>query len=198
MSKIYKFDEVLNDLMDYFILGDPDCLLSYQHKHHLPVDLLTEFTTEETGDQVVADGIIVPLAGVQNYPYTIYFNLSNDTPELLKEGNHLQIRQGGYCLKVENNQLYLFTMPYLKQYNADKVKALKKNKTATISLQNGWYLVEVLAGETIQEIELTNKNGQKIKHQSLEPTFEFIITPSAHQPISTADIGYMFKIETTE
>ncbi|SOD11594.1 hypothetical protein [Pedobacter xixiisoli] len=198
MSKVYKFDEVLNDLMDYFILGDPDYLLNYQRDHNLPEDLLTEFTTKATGDQVVEDGIMVPLAGVENYPYIIYFNLSNHTPELLKEGNKLQVRQDGYCLKVENNQIYLFTMPYLRQFTADKVETLKRNRTATISLENGWYSVEVLGGETIQEMELTDKDGQIAKYQYLEPTFEFIITPSPIKPKYTADISYFFKIETSE
>lgn len=68
MSKVYKFDEVLNDLVDYFILGDPDHLLTYQRNNNLPEDLLTEFTTKETGDKAVVDGVIVPLAGVENYP----------------------------------------------------------------------------------------------------------------------------------
>lgn len=197
MHKIYKFDEVLNDLMDYFILGDPDYLLSYQQQQHLPIDLLTEFTTKDTGDQAVTDGAIVPLAGVANHPYTICFNLSNDSPILLKDGNKLQIRQAGYCLKVEHNRLYLFTMPYLRQFTAEKVELLKKNRTATISLENGWYNVEVLGGETLQEIEIEDQDGQKIKYTSLEPTFEFVIKPSQTKPVSTADIGYNFKIEIT-
>lgn len=50
--------------MDYFIL-DPDCLLSYKNDNNLPEDLLTEFTTKETGDKVVEDGIIVPISGVK-------------------------------------------------------------------------------------------------------------------------------------
>src|SRR6218665_1352709 len=74
---LYKFDEVLNDLMDYFILGDPGYLLQYKIENNLPDDLLTEFTTEETGDQVVEEGVMVPMIGIENYPYTVYFNLSD-------------------------------------------------------------------------------------------------------------------------
>lgn len=64
----YKFDEVLNDLMDYFILGDPDYLLQYKIAQGLPDDLLTEFTTKETGDDVVKQGVMIPMTGVENYP----------------------------------------------------------------------------------------------------------------------------------
>lgn len=198
MIKVYKFNEILNDLMDYFILGDPDYLLNFQQEHQLPTDLLTEFTTKVSGDQVVEDGIIIPLAGVENYPYTIYFNLSNETPELLRQGNQLQVKQEGYRLKVENRQIYLYTMPYLRNFTAAKVDALKKQRTATIPLENGWYSVDVLGGETMQDIEIVNKHGEKIKHQSLEPTFEFIIKPSPNKPLYTGDIGYSFKIDTSE
>lgn len=181
MKRLYKFEEVLNDLMDYLILGDPDCLFSYKNKNNFPDDLLTEFTTNETGDKVVEDGIIVPLSGVENLPYTIYFNLSGDTPELLKDGNKLQVQQDGYCLKVENGQIYLFTMPYLRKFTAEQIGNLKKFRTATIKLENGWYSVSVLGGQTIQQ-------------SGLEPTFEFIIKPSIDKPKYFADISYSFAI----
>ncbi len=73
---IYKFTEELNDLMDYFILADPFTLLDYKKKNNLPNDLITNFTTTEYGDEVVRGGTMIALSGVQNYPYTIYFNLT--------------------------------------------------------------------------------------------------------------------------
>jgi len=185
MTKLYKFDEILNDLMDYFILGDPNCLLTYKNENNLPDDLLTEFTTEETGDKVVEDGIIVPLSGVENLPYTIYFNLSDATPELLKDENKLQIRQDGYCLKVENEEIYLFTMPYLRKFTEDQIENLKKNRKATLKLENGWYSVSILGGLTNQQTEL-------------EPTFEFIIKPSKDKPKYSADIAYSYAIQIDE
>jgi hypothetical protein len=184
--------------MDYFILGDPDYLLSYKNDNNFPDDLLTEFTTKETGDEVVKQGIIVPLSGVVNLPYTIYFNFSGTTPELLKNKNQLQVRQDGYCLKVENGQIYLFTMPYLKHFTKDKLEALKKYKTATIQLANGWYSVSVLGGQTIQQTEITDKDGHKSMHTGFEPTFEFIITPTADKPKYSADIAYSFGIKSNE
>lgn len=185
MTKLYKFDEILNDLMDYLILGDPNCLLTYKNENTLPDDLLTEFTTKETGDKVVEDGIIVPLSGVENLPYTIYFNLSDTTPELLKDGNKLQVRQDGYCLKVENEEIYLFTMPYLRKFTEEQIENLKKFRKATIKLENGWYSVSVLGGQTLQQ-------------SGLEPTFEFIIKGSIGKPKYSADISYSFEIQTDE
>lgn len=192
---IYKFDEVLNDLMDYFILGDPDYLLQYKKQHNLPDDLLTEFTTEETGDRAVEQGVIVPMIGIENHPYTIYFNLSENVSELMKPENVLQHKRDGYCLKVNNGRIYLYTIPYLRDFTEAKVEALKKYKQATIALPNGWYTVAVLAGLTHQLIEIETATGEIEKIESMEPTFEFVLKPSAEKPEYTADFNYQFRVE---
>lgn len=192
---IYKFDEVLNDLMDYFILGDPDYLLQYKKQHNLPDDLLTEFTTEETGDIAVEQGVIVPMIGIENHPYTIYFNLSENVSELMKPENVLQHKRDGYCLKVNNGRIYLYTIPYLRDFTEAKVEALKKFKQATIALPDGWYTVAVLAGLTNQMTEIETATGEIEKIESMEPTFEFILKPSAEKPEYTADFNYQFRVE---
>ena len=192
---IYKFDEVLNDLMDYFILGDPDYLLQYKRQHNLPDDLLTEFTTEETGDRAVEQGVIVPMIGIENHPYTIYFNLSENVSELMKPENVLQHKRDGYCLKVNNGRIYLYTIPYLRDFTEAKVEALKKYKQATIALSNGWYTVAVLAGLTHQLTEIETATGEIEKIESMEPTFEFILKPSAEKPEYNADFNYQFRVD---
>ncbi|ABQ07155.1 hypothetical protein [Flavobacterium johnsoniae] len=195
---VYKFDEVLNDLMDYFILGDPDYLLQYKIENDLPDDLLTEFTTEETGDQVVEQGVIVPMIGIENYPYTIYFNLSDETPELLKAENEVQHQRDGYCLKVVNGRIYLYTIPYLRDFTETKVGLLKKYKHASIELPNGWYTVTILAGLTKQLLEAEMVSGKIEEFESMEPTFEFVLKPSAEKPEYAADFTYPFKVEIDE
>lgn len=192
---LHKFDEVLNDLMDYFILGDPDYLLQYKIQHKLPDDLLTEFTTEETGDQVVEQGVMVPMIGIENHPYTIYFNLSGETPELLKPENEIQHQRDGYCLQVVNGRIYLYTIPYLRNFTEATVEALKKFKNATIELPNGWYTVSILAGLTKQWIEIETVSGEMKGFESMEPTFEFVLKSSAEKPDYTADFNYQFKVE---
>ena len=110
---IYKFTEVLNDLVNYFILGDILLLDNWKRANHLSDDLAMEFTTNENGDRVFAEGIVIPMTGIENYPYTTLFNLSGDRPELCKEKNRLQFRKSGYSLKVAHNMLLLFTWPIL-------------------------------------------------------------------------------------
>ena len=191
----YKFEEVLNDLMDYFILGDPDHLLQYKIKNSLPEDLLTEFTTHETGDQAVEQGAITPMIGIENYPYTIYFNLSDDTPELLKPESVLQHKRDGYCLRVDNGRIYLFTIPYLQNFTEETVRVLKKLKKATVKVPNGWYSVSILGGLTRQVVDYENANGENKAMITMEPTLEFLIKRSKGKPKYTVDFMHRFEIE---
>ena len=82
---IYRFTEVLNDLVNCFILGDILLLENWKRANNLSDDLAMEFTTNESGDRAFVEGIVIPMTGIENYPYTILFNLSGDTPELCKE-----------------------------------------------------------------------------------------------------------------
>lgn len=152
---IYRFTEVLNDLANYFLLGDILLLEDWKQANHLSDDLTMEFTTNESGDRVFDEGIVIPMAGIENYPYTILFNLSGDRPELCKERNRLQLRKSGYSLKVDHNMLMLFTWPILEQFTPEKVKDLisyyRVHKKPMIELANGWYHIEILGGETLQD-----------------------------------------------
>lgn len=92
------------------------------------------------------------MTGIENDPYTILFNLSDDRPELCKEKKRLQLRKSGYSLKVAHNTLPLFTWTILKQFTPEKVKDLisyyRVHKKPIIELANGWYHIEILRGET--------------------------------------------------
>ena len=64
---IYRFTEVLNDLVNYFLLGDILLLEDWKQANHLSDDLTMEFTTNESGDRVFDEGIVIPMAGIENY-----------------------------------------------------------------------------------------------------------------------------------
>lgn len=182
--EVIKFEEVLNDLVDYFLLGDPGLLMDYKNDKQLPDDLMKEFTTSLYGDRIVEEGIVIPMSRVENYPYTVYFNLSGTKHELLKNTSRLQVRQDGYKLQVKYGVIYLFTVPYLRKFTNAQLEILLMRNTK-ITLPNGWYNVSVLGGETEQET-------------GMEPTFEFLITPTREEPECTADIMYSFKIAASE
>ena len=50
---IYRFTEVLNDLVNYFLLGDILLLEDWKQANHLSDDLAMEFTTNESGDRTI-------------------------------------------------------------------------------------------------------------------------------------------------
>ena len=199
---ILKFDKVLNDTISYFLLGDIITLKNYQAKNNLPSDLATEFTTNESGDNIVKEGILITLADIENYPYTIIFNKSDKTPELLKEGNDLQVRQDGYILKIESNKLMLFTWWVLNDFTNEKIEERIKHQTEynkpQIELENGWYQVEILGGQTRQEKVIMNQQGEKMKTIELEPTFEFIIKKTNGKGSCKADIFRSYKLKSDE
>ena len=186
---IYRFTEVLNDLVNYFILGDILLLEDWKQANHLSDDLAMEFTTNESGDRIFAEGIVIPMTGIENYPYTILFNLSGDRPELCKERNRLQLRKSGYSLKVDHNMLMLFTWPILEQFTPEKVKDLisyyRVHNKPMIELANGWYHIEILGGETLQDGDY-------------EPTFEFVIQPATNEEATiNADMNFSFEITSS-
>lgn len=54
-----------------------------------------------------------------------------------------------------------------------------------IALANGWYHIEILGGETLQ-------NGD------YDPTFEFMIQPAENEEkVITADMNFSFKIASS-
>ena len=177
----YKFTEQLNDLWDYFILADPFTLLDYKKQNNLSDDLITNSIITNFEEEVLKKGKIIPLSGIKNYPYTIYFNLKGTNIELLKPKNNLQIRQDGYIVEVTQEKICLFTIPYLKNFNLETIEKLLKVRKAQIKIPNGLYSVSILAGQTEQ------KTGT-------EPTFEFVILPVDKEYKFSATLNTSFSI----
>ncbi|NQD59627.1 hypothetical protein HP546_30295, partial [Pseudomonas sp. CM25] len=110
----HEFSEVLNDLVDYFLLGDIQLLERFKRDRQLPDDLAYAFTHDDSGDQAVREGVVLPLAGVDNLPYRILFTLDGHTPALREAGSRLKHRRNGYVLRVEHGALMLYTWRILQ------------------------------------------------------------------------------------
>lgn len=188
-----KFEEVLNDLYDAVFLGDPDLLLQYQRENGLLNDLLCEFTTQDSGDDVVEKGVIIPIRGIDR-PYTVYFNVDGEAPELLKQGNQLQHKQSGYLLTVGDGDIYLYTVPYLKNFTPEAISSLKQHRKEKISLKKGLYAVTILSGFTLQSYEGADKSGKTVTVDSMDPTMEFLIESVGENAPFTADVNYDFSL----
>ena len=66
----HEFSEVLNDLVDYFLLGDIQLLDRFKEENHLSDDLAREFTSNDSGDKAVAEGVVIPWQGSTTCPIT--------------------------------------------------------------------------------------------------------------------------------
>lgn len=177
-----KYIECLNDLMDYFILADIDLLSSFVDEHQLSDDLIAEFTTTDYGDAVVDQGVILPIRGIENFPYTVYFNASPESVFSTLECD-IQHRKSGYFMEVTASRLYLLTMPLLRGWS-EKRDFIRSNRPS-FDIENGYYAVEVVCGETLQD-------------SGWEPTIEFLFDKRALRPKSVADISYSFDITSRE
>ncbi|MET1080867.1 MAG: hypothetical protein ABWY06_22880 [Pseudomonas sp.] len=182
----YVFSEVLNDLTDYFIVGDLLLLQRFKDQQQLSDDLASEFVSGESGDKAVREGVIIPLAGIENLPYTILFTLPPSSPELLKPESRLQHRRSGYALQVAHRRVQLFTWPILQHFTPNSVdqllRRLQQPGRPTIEVENGWYQVEILGGEVRRE-------------GGFEPAFEFVLSKT-NLPVecSGVDTHYRFTI----
>ena len=78
---------IIFSLVTFLLLED------WKQANHLSDDLAMEFTTNESGDRAFVEGIVIPMTGIENYPYTILFNLSGDTPELCKEKKPIAVSE---------------------------------------------------------------------------------------------------------
>lgn len=88
-----------------------------------------------------------------------------------------------------DNMLMLFTWPILEQFTPEKVKDLisyyRVHKKPMIELANGWYHIEILGGETLQDGDY-------------EPTFEFVIQPATNEEATiNADMNFSFEITSS-
>lgn len=174
---IIQFNEVLNDLYSYFLLADVAVLRHYQQQNHLSNDLAHEFTTTHYGDEVVTNGTMIALADIENYPYTIVFNL-DDTPVVLQENNEPMLRENGYLIHIQSGRLTLFTWRVLQNFDDKMINDIANHKSyprPSIDLDNGWYQIDVLAGM------IDDKR-----------TFEFLIKPT-NEPTCTADVFRSFS-----
>ncbi|SAI54148.1 Uncharacterised protein [Bordetella ansorpii] len=176
-EQIRIYDEVLNDLQDYFLLADLQTVQDFKNRHAIGDDMLTPMVTTELGDRIVEEGALLPLPGIANHPYTVIFNRSGK-PVLEAAQNRIVHRQAGYLLDVTSERIFLFTIPYLRHWDSG-LPHLKDHRPS-FALPNGMYGVEVLAGYALID-------GDE------ETVIEFVIGPADGG--FHADFNYRYELE---
>ena len=182
-----QFTECLNDTWDYFFLADPINLLKFQEENNLSHDLISEFTANDSGELAAEKGIIIPLSGVNNYPYNIFFQVNSELSVFNDKKNDLQFKKPGYLLEVTNNEIYLITIPYLKNWTKDTglQNLISNGIRPKVQLENGLYSVTILGGDTFQE-------------SGWEPTLEFVLNKEKDIQFNVEDLNFMFSVSSKD
>lgn len=184
-----KFTECLNDCWDYFFLGDPSTLSKFKTENDLSFDLIHDFTSSDSGDKVAEEGVLIPLSGVANYPYHIYFSINSNESVFEDKTNDLQFRKKGYWLKVTSGEVYLMTLPYLRNWTEEGgIKKLVSNgMRPKVQIENGVYRVEILGGEVYEE-------------GGWEPSYEFVLKKEEKEKLhfDVEDVNFLFTIRSKE
>lgn len=184
--------------MNYFIAADPYALLEFKNENHLSDNLLEEFTTNESGDNVILEGAMIALEDCQIVPHTIYINLDEKHRVLLETQNDFQFKVGDYPLKIKNGVFCVFAIDYLENFTDETVErliAIHRSKSYAIAdIKNGWYSVEILAGLTQQKFEKSAYHWGEIM-DDMEPTFELCLKNVDEAPELTAALNRNYLIE---
>ncbi len=178
-----EFTECLNDTWDYFFLTDPRTLSEFQSREKLGSDLLNAFTTSDAAERAVENGVMIPMGGIANFPYTILFNL-DDEPSPFAPGD-VQLRDSGHILQVQGDSLSLVTAPYLRDWPASRELPAFTEIRPSLSMEPGWYTVAITGGEVV-------------RHSGHEPAFEFAVRRSTERPTYTADMNFRFILTSRE
>ena len=182
-----RFADVLNDLWDYFVLADPHTLSMFQRAHSLPTNLMQEFASNETGDLAVSTGVVLPMSGIENVPYTVLFRVDpDDASSFDAPSAELQLDRSGYWLHVTSGELYLLTVWYLLDWSEGaqgRATVLRTNRLRPrIAIDVGYYRVEVRGGLPLQD-------------QFMEPTFEVTFVQCDAPPnLQVPDINEPFTL----
>lgn len=198
MKKIFQFNRCLTNGMDYFIGADPYALLDFKKRNNLDDNLLEEFTTNDSGDNVVFEGIMIPLERCEIAPHTIYVNFGKEYRILTNKENDFQFKEGNYPLKIISGIFCVFAIDYLENFTEQTVEnivTLHRSKNyAIVDLENDWYSVEILAGLTQQNFEKSAYHWGEIM-DDMEPTFEFCLEKVTAKPKLTARLNREYRIE---
>ena len=158
-----RLDDVFAELGG-FALVEPARLSEFFEGNAEGQDLLTQFTTTERGEQVLGEGIVIPLLGITPGFYRLIVRQTSEPSTLGKP----QITSRGWVLGTLSGKLILCGLGYLSCWDAEHFAHHR------ILLEPGWYEVEIQA----RLLEATE--GAE------EGVYELILTKVPERPAFTA------------
>lgn len=133
-------------------------------------NLLERFSTTDLGDRVSADGIAIPLFGVDAGWYSVLVrHAAEPSPWSVP-----RLSSSGWVLGTTTGALLLCGAGYLVEWKADHPRH------GRIEVPPGWYTVEI--------------NGYLPGPEAGDGAYEFVLTPTPVQPPFRADLRQTFEL----
>ncbi|MEM9192057.1 MAG: hypothetical protein AAGF12_22990 [Myxococcota bacterium] len=125
-GKYLCFEEVHPEFYDGFVLAEPAQVERFRVKNGLPANLLSEFTSRESGDEVMKQGVMIWMGGIGPDYYDIVFSNAEHPPFLSREGHRIVLTAEGYVTNVVDGCLHLFSLRYLEDFGPAAIASIEK------------------------------------------------------------------------
>ncbi|WP_298507207.1 hypothetical protein [uncultured Maribacter sp.] len=161
--------ETLFSELNGFVIFDSKELISFKKKHINNSDILTPLTETNLGDEISANGVAIPIIGVESDDYG--FIMSTNKLTYLKK---VDVQSKGWIIN-SNGLLNICGIGYLKDFNLEKL--IESNKIIKFEVPKGWLKIDIYGGLNDQHI----------------PIIEIVFSKSLEKPKFEGDISINFS-----
>jgi hypothetical protein len=148
------------------VLTDPGSLDDFHGQQARQRDLLELYTASDAGDAVAAEGVAIPVLGVEPGYYAITIRTESDSSPLSDPPFDMST---GWVLQVSSGEVVLAGVGYLKNWDPEHPKLRR------VALEPGWYSVDIFVGAAT--------NGDDF-------ALDFVLRACAARPQFSADLGW--------
>ena len=121
-----------------FAIFDPKALLDFKDKHANGNDLLTPLTETDLGDTITADGVAIPILGVETDDYG--FVVSQGERTYLQE---IAVTSTGWVLNATGG-LCVCGIGYFRDFNLERLKEIDRMISFDVPAQ--WLAIDIYGG----------------------------------------------------
>jgi len=155
-----------------FVLADPGLLDDFHDHQARHRDLLDLYTTSNVGEVVAAEGVAIPVIGLEPGYYAVTIRTESGPSPLSQPPLD---RSTGWLLRVSSGEVAVAGVGYLKNWDP------RHPKVRRFPLERGWYSVDILVG--------TAMNGDDF-------ALDFVLRACAARPQFSADLAWTPNMNT--
>ncbi|GFD71524.1 hypothetical protein KUL113_09440 [Tenacibaculum sp. KUL113] len=161
--------EFLFSELNGFAIFDLKSLVDFKEKYIKGNDILTPLVETNLGEEISANGIAIPIIGVEADDYG--FILSINERSYLSE---VEVKSTGWILN-STGILGICGIGYLKDFTLEKL--IKINKIIEFKVPKGWLKIEIYGGVNNDYV----------------PVFEIVVKESTEKPEFEGDLSTNFN-----